>query len=144
MLIEIDAIIAQMKWAAARGLSEFAVNTSGARIHIRRSGALTASAASQTTHNHVPSSAETEAPTPNAAKTVDAPMAGICHLSGDSDSAPFVSVGDAIGVGQTICLIEAMKVMTSITATTAGTVKAILVEDGVSVDAGTALIEVSS
>lgn len=144
MPIEIDAIIAQMEWAAARGLSEFAVNSSGARIQIRRRGSPTAHRASDTAQNPVPPALSTGGTARSAAQTIDAPMAGICHLAGDSGSAPFVSVGGAIEVGQTICMIEAMKVMTSVTATAAGTVKSILIEDGVSVDAGAALVEVQS
>lgn len=144
MPIEIDAIIAQMEWAAARGLSTFAVNASGACIQIRRDASFVAPTTSRPAGS-LASSAPVAAPIKDsAAQTIDAPMAGLCHLAGDSDSAVFVSVGDAIEVGQTICMIEAMKVMTAVTATKSGTVKAILVEDGASVDAGAALFEVQS
>lgn len=149
MPIEIDAIIAQMEWAAARGLSTFAVNVSGACIQIRRDASFVAPTTSRPAGSFA-SSAPVAAPIKDSAaptidaQTIDAPMAGLCHLAGDSDSAVFVSVGDEIEVGQTICMIEAMKVMTAVTATKSGTVKAILVEDGASVDAGAALFEVQS
>lgn len=138
MPIEIDAIIAQMEWTATRGLSKFVVNSSGARIQIRRSGTPTSDAVQK---QEPPVASEDEV-AGRSVQTVDTPMAGICHLSGDNDSAPFVSVGDKIDVGQTICMIEAMKVMTFITATATGTVKNILVDDGASVNAGAALVEV--
>lgn len=147
MPIEIDAIIAKMEWVATRGLREFAVQVSGAHIHIRRSGLASAHSATEQTEmpeKQVPIAKFTSNTTPSNVLVVDAPLAGICHLSGDSDSAPFVSVGDKITVGQTVCMIEAMKVMTSVTVAAGGTVSAILIEDGSSVDAGAALIEVQA
>ena len=137
--IEIDTIISKIEWAAARGLSDFAVTSSGARIRIKRGSTPTGAAVQSVV---APTSVDVTAQ-PSSAQTIDAPMAGICYLASDSDSAPFISVGDTVEVGQTICIIEAMKVMTSITATKAGTVKAILIEDGTSVSAGVALIEVA-
>ncbi len=58
------------------------------------------------------------------------PMVGIVYLSKDPQSAPFVKPGDTVSVGQTICLVEAMKTFNPIKATKAGVVKAVLVENG--------------
>ena len=57
------------------------------------------------------------------------PMVGTCYLSADPSSPPFIAVGQQVKVGDTLVIIEAMKVMNPITATSAGTVKAILVEN---------------
>ena len=57
------------------------------------------------------------------------PMVGTCYLSADPTSAPFIVVGQQVKAGDTLVIIEAMKVMNPITATSAGTVKAILVEN---------------
>lgn len=73
---------------------------------------------------------------------IGAPLSGIVHLAKDADSAPFVRVGDQVSKGQTLCLIEAMKVMTSVGADLDGTVVEIAVEDGASVEAGTVLMKV--
>lgn len=141
MPIEIDAIIAKMGWAAQRGLSDYATQSAGTRIHIRREATSPTLTSAASVQAFAAPTDDAGAPESNA-NTIDAPMAGICHLSAETGSAAFVSVGDTVQDGQTICMIEAMKVMTSITATTAGTVTEFLVEDGASVAAGAALITV--
>ena len=143
MPIEIDAIIAKMEWAARRGLSEFSANAAGTRIQIRRDTGVAPTAA-PFAHPVMESSDPQNISTSDLSLSEIAPMAGICHLSSESGTEPFVAVGDVVELGQTICMIEAMKVMTSVTATKSGTIKAILVEDGASVDAGTALFEVQA
>ncbi|RPE66559.1 biotin carboxyl carrier protein [Pacificibacter maritimus] len=142
MPIEIEAIIAQMEWAAARGLSEFSTSTADTDLSIRRSVTSQASGQGAVPYSPQPTVDTAQTATATKTPTIDAPMAGCCHLSSESDGTVFVREGDTIELGQTLCMIEAMKVMTSITATQAGTVKAILVEDGDQVDAGTALFEV--
>jgi acetyl-CoA carboxylase biotin carboxyl carrier protein len=63
---------------------------------------------------------------PNALKS---PMVGTAYLSSEPGSPPFISVGQQVKAGDTLLIIEAMKVMNPITATLAGTVKAILVDN---------------
>jgi acetyl-CoA carboxylase biotin carboxyl carrier protein len=78
-----------------------------------------------------PAAAEAGASAP--AKIVDAvrsPMVGTVFLSAEPGAKPFVSVGDKVAAGDTLVIIEAMKVMNPITAATAGTVTALLVENG--------------
>jgi len=60
---------------------------------------------------------------------VKSPMVGTVYLSGEPGSKPFVQPGDTVGVGDTLLIVEAMKVMNPITATRAGTVRQILVVD---------------
>jgi len=62
--------------------------------------------------------------------TIKSPMVGTAYLSSTPGTAAFVSVGDKVSVGDTLLIIEAMKVMNQITATAAGTVKQILIQDG--------------
>lgn len=62
--------------------------------------------------------------------TIKSPMVGTVYLSSTPGAAAFVSVGDKVSAGDTLLIIEAMKVMNQITATTAGTVKQILIQDG--------------
>ena len=68
--------------------------------------------------------AETIAGTP-----VKSPMVGTAFLSPEPGSKPFVAVGDKVKAGDTLLIVEAMKVMNPITAPAAGTVSAILVSD---------------
>jgi acetyl-CoA carboxylase biotin carboxyl carrier protein len=58
-----------------------------------------------------------------AAGTVKSPMVGTCYLTPEPDAPAFVKVGDSVKAGQTLLIIEAMKVMNPITAPTAGTVQ---------------------
>ena len=57
-------------------------------------------------------------------------MVGTVYLAPEPGAAPFVSVGQSVKAGDTLLIIEAMKVMNPITATAAGTVQAVLVDNG--------------
>ena len=64
-----------------------------------------------------------------AGHTVKSPMVGTAYLSSEPGSAPFVEVGTAVKAGDTLLIVEAMKVMNPITAPEAGTIKKIMVAD---------------
>ena len=78
--------------------------------------------------------AETE--TGQDGHVVKAPMVGTFYRSPSPDAKAFVEVGQAVKEGDTICIIEAMKLMNEIEADAAGVVKAILVENGQPVEYG--------
>ena len=82
------------------------------------------------------------APAPAEAEghTVKSPMVGTFYRAGAPGSKPFVEVGDSVQVGDTLCIIEAMKLMNEIEADKAGVVKAILVENGQPVEYGQPLV----
>ena len=61
---------------------------------------------------------------------IRSPMVGIAYLSKDQNTPPFVSVGDTVSVGQTVCLIEAMKTFNPIKADKSGKIMEILIETG--------------
>lgn len=61
---------------------------------------------------------------------VKAPMVGTFYRSGSPGAPAFVEVGQSIKQGDTLCIIEAMKLMNEIEADASGTIKAILVENG--------------
>ena len=71
--------------------------------------------------------AEAAVPSGNVVKS---PIVGTAYLSAEPGSAPFARVGAQVAAGETILIVEAMKVMNAITAPTAGTVKAVLVDNG--------------
>ncbi|BDS07278.1 hypothetical protein NT6N_23180 [Oceaniferula spumae] len=73
---------------------------------------------------------------------ITAPMVGTFYSAPSPDSPAFVSVGDTISVGQTLCIIEAMKVMNEIKSETSGTVTAIIAQDGEPVQFGDGLFRV--
>lgn len=80
---------------------------------------------------HAPACAAPQLPAVSSApeKTVKAPMVGTFYSAPSPDSKPFVEVGDKICVGETICIIEAMKLMNEIVSDQSGTVKEILVQN---------------
>ena len=131
MPIDVDQIIARMEWAAARGLKAFSLETEGLRLSLVRD-ALAPTASLQLAD---PARLSPAAPTPQIA----APLAGLCQLSPEPGTAPFVAPGAEVAAGQTLCLIEAMKVMTAVTASASGVIAAVLVSDGDLVEAGTPL-----
>ena len=71
---------------------------------------------------------------------VKSPMVGTAYLAPEPGADDFVKVGDSVKSGQTLLIIEAMKVMNPITATEAGTVKAILIDNAQPVEFGQPLI----
>jgi acetyl-CoA carboxylase biotin carboxyl carrier protein len=86
-------------------------------------------------------------PAPEAATldhpgAVKSPMVGTVYLASSPGAAAFVRPGDTVSTGQTLLIIEAMKVMNQIRAPKAGTVKHILVSDGSPVEFGQALMVV--
>ncbi|THD35322.1 MAG: acetyl-CoA carboxylase biotin carboxyl carrier protein [Sphingomonas sp.] len=72
-----------------------------------------------------------EAPAaPSAANAVKSPMVGTVYLTPNPEAKPFIAVGQKVAAGDTLLIIEAMKVMNPITAPSAGTITAILVDTG--------------
>ena len=61
---------------------------------------------------------------------IKAPMVGTFYSSPSPDALPFVQVGKNVNVGDTLCIIEAMKIMNPIEAESAGVISAILVDNG--------------
>ncbi|QQL44960.1 acetyl-CoA carboxylase biotin carboxyl carrier protein [Sulfuriroseicoccus oceanibius] len=77
-----------------------------------------------------------------AGEEITSPMVGTFYRKPSPDAANFVEVGTAIAEGQTLCIIEAMKVMNEIKAEKSGTITAVLVEDGTPVQFGEALFKI--
>lgn len=117
-------------------LTEIEVEDGDRRVRVARTVTM-ASAAPMPHYAPAPAQAapapaviEAATPAPTAANAVKSPMVGTVYLSAEPGAKPFVSVGDKVAAGATLVIVEAMKVMNPILATTAGTVAAILVENG--------------
>lgn len=91
-----------------------------------------------TAPTEVPAPAAETAPAPTASNTisVEAPMVGVFYAAPSPGADPFVSVGSTVHVGDTLCIIEAMKLMNEVVADIDGTVVAIEVADGALVEYG--------
>jgi acetyl-CoA carboxylase biotin carboxyl carrier protein len=84
-----------------------------------------------------------EAPTALEGHIIKSPMVGTFYRAGSPGAKPFVEVGDTVKAGQTICVIEAMKLMNEIEADKDGVVKAIMVENAQPVEYGEPLMMIA-
>ncbi len=124
------------------GLTEIEVEEGERRIRVARGGLAAPASVSAPVSAPVSAAVAAPAATPAAAEApagqpaveagdlsnaLRSPMVGTAYLSGDPESAPFVSVGDSVKEGDTLLIVEAMKVMNPITANKAGTIKQVLV-----------------
>ncbi|MFO1240379.1 MAG: acetyl-CoA carboxylase biotin carboxyl carrier protein [Sphingomonadaceae bacterium] len=117
-------------------LSEIEVEDGGRKIRVARTLAGTVVAAPapvQAAAPAPPPSAPTPAPPPPAGDhpgTIKSPMVGTAYLTPEPDAAPFITVGGSVKEGDTILIIEAMKVMNPIVAPRGGKVTQIFVGSG--------------
>ncbi len=123
------------------GLAEIELETSSGRIRIaRRATTVVAPDPVELSVRKTPS--EESGPPPsqtspeNLRGAIKSPMVGTAYLSPEPGSAPFVTVGAPVEAGDTLMIIEAMKVMNPIQATHDGVVRQILVENGHPVEYG--------
>lgn len=98
-------------------------------------GAPKPAAAASAPATPAPPPAASEAPVAEG-HVLKAPMVGTFYRSASPESKAFVEVGQSIKAGETVCIIEAMKLMNEIEADAAGVIKAILVENGQPVEYG--------
>lgn len=82
----------------------------------------------------------TEEPALPPGTIVESPMVGTFYRSPTPDAKPFVEVGQSVAKGETLCIIEAMKILNQIESEVNGTVRAILIENGQPVEYGEPLI----
>ncbi len=119
------------------GLTEIEVEDGERKIRVSRGGGVAMAAAPAPMAAPAPAAPAAAAPVPESAAAPEAdtagamksPMVGTVYLASEPGAANFVKVGDSVTEGQTLLIVEAMKVMNPITADKAGTVKAILVEN---------------
>ncbi len=88
-----------------------------------------------------PAAAPAVSAAPDAAKLMKSPMVGTFYRSASPTAAPFVEEGTSVKEGDTLCIIEAMKMMNQIQADRSGVIKKILVENGSTVEFDQPLFE---
>ena len=88
-----------------------------------------------------PAAAPAASAAPDAAKLMKSPMVGTFYRSASPTAAPFVEEGASVKEGDTLCIIEAMKMMNQIQADRSGVIKKILVENGSTVEFDQPLFE---
>jgi oxaloacetate decarboxylase alpha subunit len=152
--VNVNQIRELVKLVEESEVTEIVVEEGDARIVVRKGG-VSAEAAPAA---HVPVAAGraesmpaspespqvTDAPgavgePPATWKPVVAPMVGTFYAASSPGAAPFVAAGDAVAEGQTLCILEAMKLMNEITAEEPGVIREVMVENGQPVEYGTVL-----
>jgi acetyl-CoA carboxylase biotin carboxyl carrier protein len=141
---------------AESGIAELEITEGDGKVRIVKSpqqvamgyAPMQAVAMAPEAHAAMPAAAQTAAapPVPVAAAPVEpaapsghvlkSPMVGTFYRSANPNSSSFVEIGSQVKEGDTLCIVEAMKLMNEIEADHAGTVKAILVENGQPVEYG--------
>ena len=130
------------------GLTEIEVEDGERKIRVSRGGGVAMAAAPAPVAAPAPAAPTAAAPVPESAAAPEAdtagaiksPMVGTVYLASEPGAANFVKVGDSVTEGQTLLIVEAMKVMNPITAPRSGTVKAILVDNAQPVEFGEPLV----
>ena len=127
------------------GIAELEVTEGEEKVRITRVQAGAAMAYPAMTQVALPQAAPAAAPTaaapaeaakPSAQNAVKSPMVGSFYRSATPGGKPFAEIGQSVSVGDTLCIIEAMKLMNEIESDRAGVIKAILVENGEPVEFG--------
>jgi len=144
--VDVNQIRELIKVIEASDVTEVVIEEGDSKVTVRKAGAFAAAACA-------PVASPAAAPAPDIAveptaapgarpgtwKTVVAPMVGTFYAAGAPGAAPFVAVGDSVSAGQTLCIIEAMKLMNEITADEDGVIREIAIENGEAVEYGTVM-----
>ena len=136
MRVDTDLVRELAELLSANELTEIEVEDGDRKIKVRRELFVAAPMAAAPMHHApaasaaAPAQAEAPAAGPPAGNAVKSPMVGTAYLSAEPGAAPFISIGKPVKAGDTLLIVEAMKVMNPITAPAGGMVKEILVSDG--------------
>jgi len=151
MMIDSKLVRELAEMLAETGLTEIEVEDGERKIRVSRGGGV--AMAAPVTYAPAPAAAPATAAAPAAeapaaapaapANALKSPMVGTAYLSAEPGADPFIKVGDTVKAGDTLLIVEAMKVMNPITATSAGTVREILIENGQPVEFDQPLVVIS-
>jgi len=136
------------------GIAELEIQEGEERVRITRAvapsaqgvGGTAAGLVTQVAAGAQPASAIAAEPAPPVepeGHLVKSPMVGTFYRAASPGAKPFVDVGDSVQVGDTLCIIEAMKLMNEIESDKAGVVKQILAENGQPVEFGQPLVVIA-
>jgi acetyl-CoA carboxylase biotin carboxyl carrier protein len=134
LTVDAELVRALAALLAETGLTEIEYAVGERRIRVVRGGS-TEAVVPIATPPAAAAAAASEAP-----GTIKAPMVGTIYLAPQPDVSPFIKLGDQVREGQTLLIIEAMKVMNQIPSPRAGRVAQILVADGAPVEYGQPLV----
>ena len=152
MTVDIDKLRALLDVLVERDIAEFEHEAEGVRVKVVRGARASAP---QVTYAHFPPQAPAFGSAPHTSPSIAAaaeadvdsidvtsPFVGTFYKSPSPDAPSFVEVGSVVRHGQTLCIIEAMKLMNEIEAECSGTVVEIYVQSGKAVEFGQKLFRV--
>jgi acetyl-CoA carboxylase biotin carboxyl carrier protein len=144
--IDLEQVRALVKIASEADITELSVESPTLKVSIKKApaGRLEVHAVSNPARTpaapHAPTgrtaAARAEVFVPDHLKTITAPMVGTFYRAATPDAPPFVGEGDLVETGQTVCIIEAMKLFNEIQSEVNGRVTKVLVENGAPVEYG--------
>src|SRR5204863_6265819 len=127
------------------GVGEITIDEGGMRVSVRRTPdpiePVLASAAGEGPVVEAEEAVPAEQPAGDGLIRIEAPMVGTCYRAPPPGAPPFVEEGDAVGPGQTLCILEAMKLMNEVKADAEAVVRAIHVGNAEPVEFGQLLFE---
>jgi acetyl-CoA carboxylase biotin carboxyl carrier protein len=147
MSLDLEALRALLDLLAEKDVAEFEHEEGGKRLRVSRGGAriavppLAVGLPSPVAQSIVPPTADNSPPSGDFVD-ITSPFVGSFYRSPSPDSPAFVEVGSVVRPGQTLCIIEAMKLMNEIEADCAGTVVEIFAQSGKSVEYGQKLFRI--
>ncbi len=127
MRVELELVRELARLLDETGLTEIAVADGDRSVRVARQGTAVMAPAAMVGGAVAGPAAAAPAPAAEHPGTVKSPMVGTVYLGPEPGAAPFVRAGAKVAAGDTLLLVEAMKVMNQIVAPRAGTVAAILV-----------------
>jgi acetyl-CoA carboxylase biotin carboxyl carrier protein len=139
--VDLEEVKRLLVFMSENGLEEFEYARGDLRIRLKKASAVPAAPVGARTGGPVaspshPSAGISPSVVDEGLYVVKSPIVGTFYAAPSQEAAPFVKVGDRVKVGQTICIIEAMKLMNEIEADATGEVVQVLVENGQPVEYG--------
>ena len=145
--MELENLVKLINAVSDSELTGFRYEENGIKLHLTKKGekvqatqvVMGAPVTAEAPKAEVPAKEENEV----RGKVVESPLVGTFYAAPAEDASPFVSVGDQVKKGQTLAIVEAMKLMNEIESEYDGTITEILVENGEAVEYGQPLFRIA-
>ncbi len=152
MTVDIDKLRALLELLTEQNVAEFEHESEGVRVHVVRSHPAPAGTLSyapggmqfggSAPHGGGGGAAPAPEPEPTDVLDITSPFVGTFYRSPSPEAPSFVEVGSVVRTGQTLCIVEAMKLMNEIEAELSGTVVEVFAQNGKSVEFGQKLFRI--
>lgn len=145
--MELENLVKLINAVSDSELTGFQYEENGVKLHLSKKGGKVQAAQMLTTSPVNAEAVQTESPVreekPVSGKVIESPLVGTFYVAPAEDAKPFVSVGDQVKKGQTLAIVEAMKLMNEIESEYDGTIEEVLVENGEAVEYGQPLFRIA-